>query len=81
MSGDRLYVSEEGCKDNNGQKILKFSKKFLDEIAEHKTKGYELKGAKINFIVYWTDEKLNQELKIVLPEIYLEKKHASSGIH
>ena len=38
-----------------------------------KTKNYELKSAKVNFIVYWKKEETEQEVKIILPELHFEK--------
>jgi len=38
-------------------------------------KGYKLKSAKVNFIVYWLKEGAENEVKIVLPELYFEKQH------
>jgi len=38
-----------------------------------KQKGYHIKGAKVNFIVYWKKEDAEQESKIILPELYFER--------
>lgn len=72
-SGDSIVISEEGCKNHKGELVLKFSKRFLDKIAELKKKGFELKEAKVNFIVHWTDEDREIKVKIVLPELHFEK--------
>jgi ATP-dependent DNA helicase RecQ len=42
-----------------------------------KEKGYELKSAKVGFIVYWRKEGEEQEVKIILPEMYFERKSSS----
>lgn len=73
MSGDSLKINNEGCTNNKGELILKFSKKFLEKLSEIKSNGYTLKSAKVNFIVYWTKEDTDQEHKIVLPELYFER--------
>jgi ATP-dependent DNA helicase RecQ len=73
MSGDTMMVCDEGCKNNKGELILKFSKSYLDKISENKTKGFILKEAKVNFIVYWTNEDKKMEVKIILPELLFEK--------
>ena len=39
-----------------------------------KAAGYVMKSAKVNFIVYWLDEDSEQEVKIVLPELWFEKQ-------
>jgi ATP-dependent DNA helicase RecQ len=34
----------------------------------------------VNFIVYWLKEGEEKEIKIILPEIYFEKKHTAGAI-
>lgn len=72
-SGDAITISDEGCKNEKGELVLKFSKKFLERIVEIKNNGFELKEAKVNFIVYWTDDEKKVEVKIILPELYFER--------
>ena len=74
-SGDSIIISDEGCKNEKGELVLKFSKKFLERLAEIKKNGFELKEAKVNFIVYWTDDDKKIEVKIVLPELHFEKRY------
>lgn len=73
LSGDSLIIKEDGCANSDGELVLKFSKNYLDTLEAYKTKGYELKSAKVNFIVYWHNKDTEQEVKIVLPEICFEK--------
>ncbi|MEC4049128.1 RecQ family ATP-dependent DNA helicase [Flavobacterium sp. SUN046] len=73
ISGDSIIVCDEGCKNNKGELILKFSKLCLDKISENKQKGFILKEAKINFIVYWTNDEKKIEVKIILPELLFQK--------
>ena len=56
LSGDVLTINAEGCKDSKGNLVLKFSKKFCEFITYQEQKGYKLKEAKVNFIVYWKKE-------------------------
>jgi ATP-dependent DNA helicase RecQ len=72
-SGDSIIISDEGCKNEKDELVLKFSKRFLETIAEMKNIGFELKDAKVNFIVHWTDDDKKIEVKIVLPEVNFEK--------
>ncbi len=72
-SGDSISISEEGCKNEKGELVLKFSKKFLDKLQEIKNNGFELKAAKVNFIVHWKAQDKEQEVRIVLPELNFEK--------
>jgi ATP-dependent DNA helicase RecQ len=74
LSGEVLLIKEDGCANSGGDLVLKFSKKFLETIQTQEGKGYELKSAKVNFIVYWLKEDAEQEVKIILPELYFEKK-------
>jgi len=68
-----ITIADEGCKNEKGELVLKFSKKFLERLAEIKNNGFEAKEAKVNFIVYWTDDDKKIEVKIVLPELQFEK--------
>jgi ATP-dependent DNA helicase RecQ len=72
-SGDSITTSDEGCKNQKGKLVLKFSKKFLERITVIKNNGFELKEAKVNFIVLWKDDDKKTEVKIVLPELHFEK--------
>ncbi len=72
-SGDTLYINNDECTNTKGQSVLKFSKHFLNTIEAVKQKGFHLKKAKVNFIVYWRKEDAEQEAKIILPELYFER--------
>ncbi|TCS87190.1 ATP-dependent DNA helicase RecQ, partial [Anseongella ginsenosidimutans] len=67
VSGDNLVIVDDKCLTHSGQSVLKFSKKFLDQIEKKKKMGYELKSAKVNFIVHWLKEGTEREIKIILP--------------
>jgi ATP-dependent DNA helicase RecQ len=73
-SGDALSINGDICMDTKGNSVLKFSKQFLGQIENMKAKNYELKSAKVNFVIYWKKEETEQEIKIVLPELYFERK-------
>ena len=75
LSGDSLSVKEDGCANSNGDLVLKFSKRFIETMEIQKSKGYELKSAKVNFVVYWQKEGNEKEVQIILPALYFEKKH------
>ncbi len=68
-SGDMLRLNGNECFSADGQSMLKFSRKFAEQIENMNAKGYELQYAKVNFIVYWLNEEVKQEIKIVLPEL------------
>ncbi len=77
ISGDVLTINGDECNNSNGQPVLKFSRHFLSIIETQKQKGYHLKYAKVNFIVYWKKEDAENESKIILPELYFEKNTLS----
>lgn len=74
--GDTLFLNGEECLNNEGQTVLKFSQQFFLHLSELKDKGYELKSAKVNFIIYWLKEETGQEVKIILPELFFERNIA-----
>jgi ATP-dependent DNA helicase RecQ len=73
VPGDILIIKEEGCTNNSGDIVLKFSKKFNETISELKEQGYHLKYARINFILYWKDSDKEKESKVILPELDFER--------
>ncbi len=73
MSGDELIVTNDGCNDNRGNCILKFSKSCKEKIAEFEKKGYKPSEAKVNYMVYWQKEGTEEEILIILPELKLIK--------
>lgn len=74
ISGDELYTNGTACVNQKGQVILKFSKQFTQRIQAIAARGYTLQHAKVNYIVYWKSELQEQEIKIVLPELYFIKQ-------
>lgn len=73
-SGEFLGVDGQGCYNAKGQAVLKFSHRFSKQIESMRQKNYVPKTAKIRFIVYWQKENTEVEVRIVLPEIYFEKR-------
>ena len=72
-SGDTLKIAGTECTDQNGRTILKFSKEFTKRIEEYQQKGYKITKCKVNHVIYWTKEGSENEIKIVLPEVWFEK--------
>jgi ATP-dependent DNA helicase RecQ len=69
MAGDALQVNEDGCKDMDGNFVVRFSKKFQLTILSQQKAGYEPNGVgKVNFIIYWQVEE-GVEVRVVLPEV------------
>ena len=73
VSGDDLTVTGNECFDKKGRSVLRFSKKYTEQIEVLKTKNYNLTAAKVNFIVFWKNEETDIEIKIVLPELYFTR--------
>lgn len=71
-SGDTLLPGTGECLYNQGNTVLKFSYQFVEQLKALEERGYQLKNAKVNFIVYWKKEETGQEVKIILPELYFE---------
>jgi ATP-dependent DNA helicase RecQ len=72
-SGDVLQVNDDTCLNGKGQKVLKFSRHFLDFLETRQKEGYTLGQVKVNFIIYWKKEDTPEEIKIVLPEVTLNR--------
>lgn len=71
-TGDSLSVSEYSCLNTKGQIVLKFSKRFIQQIETLKQQHYTLKAAKVRYMVYWKPEDSETEIKIILPELLFE---------
>lgn len=75
QSGDILRYEDGEWLMDKGQRVLRFSKRFINEQLNRVQKnGYEPHYAKVNFIVFWQKEGEEREIKIVLPELYFERK-------
>ncbi|HEX3028842.1 MAG TPA: UvrD-helicase domain-containing protein, partial [Clostridia bacterium] len=72
-SGDELVVEGDFCLNSKGQNVLRFSKQLKEQIEELKKRNYLPKAARIRFIVYWQKEDSENEIRIVLPELYFGK--------
>lgn len=55
-----------------GENVLLFSRDFLKKLETYETKGYQIIGARVEYIVYWYNEELEQEYKVVLPRLVLQ---------
>lgn len=73
-SGDKLSINDDGCYDTHGNCVTKFSNRFKEDLVSYEEKGYKLKEACVNYIVYWHKEETDTELLILLPELKLVKE-------
>lgn len=76
-SGQQLQLHPEGLADSGGKLVLKFSKKFQEQIDARLKSGYILREARINFIVYWKNQETEQECWVVLPELGFERQQSA----
>ncbi len=72
-SGDVLSFDGEYCRTAKGVPLLRLSQKAARQIRAWINKGYQPKDAQVRFIVYWQKQDSEEEIKIVLPEVHLEK--------
>lgn len=73
FSGDLLQTTEDGLSNSRGEPILKYSQKFRAHLKGYLEKGFAITEVRINYIVYWKNEKNDKELKIILPVLLLKK--------
>ena len=59
--------------DGKMVELVKYSKKFMNDLARLENSNYSIVSAKISFIVMWKNKKSNKDLAIILPEIILTK--------
>ncbi len=71
--GDRLIYKNQECVTEKGHSILKFSTQFQGYINDMNAKGFYIKEVKIDFIIYWKKENVENEILIILPEITFER--------
>lgn len=76
-SGDSLESYNEGLVNSDKAQIVKFSKSFRDTKASIENQGFRLTQSKVRFILYWVNRNKDtgeeEEIKIVLPELYFQK--------
>jgi len=73
LCGAKLLTSPSGLlavQDGKAMQVVRFSKKFLEEIEWHKRQGYVMENASVRYVVGWTDTSDGQEYPIILPDVY-----------
>ena len=68
VSGQELTIGETGCFLGDSM-IVKFSVKFIADMAQLKEQGYAPAKASVRHIVYWQGKDMDEEIKIVLPNV------------
>ncbi len=73
-SGDELYIQGNilnAVFNGKTYSVVRFSKKFENDMANFAMQGYYPISAKIRFIVAWTAEGDSEETALILPEVCL----------
>lgn len=73
FSGSSLTLTKDGLGNTVGQTIIKYSAKCNHTLETYFQKGYQLKEASVNCVVYWYNEGTEKESRIILPELCLVK--------
>jgi len=79
MSGQTLIVAETGCFSGNIQ-VLKFSASFCSQMSKLKEKGYAPVKAVVRHIVFWQGQDMENEIKIILPNVEMQKSEHTPDI-
>lgn len=77
VCGVRLLTGASGLSvilDGRPVQVVRFSKKFLEEIEKHQRQGYVMESASVRFVVGWTDTADGQEYPIILPDVYFASR-------
>lgn len=79
-SGDVLTFDGKTCFNARGIAILKVSRHLTKQIEPIIQKNYQPHSAKIRFLVYWKKEDSDQEIIIVLPEVYFARQTGQGAV-
>lgn len=74
VCGESLVKKTDGWANSDGKAVLKFSKQFNERLTAVEKSGYLLQEVKVGFMLYWKGDDMQEEIKIILPELYLRKK-------
>ncbi len=77
-SEEPLKVDQDGCMNGKGERVLKFSAKFKEELSSLEKDGYHPYSSSVHLMVYWFSEDNKEEYLIVLPEIILKRRNEVS---
>ena len=73
-SGMPLYFDDGILRLATGEKAVCLSKQKRDELQVWAEKGFQVKSAKINFIVAWRGKEDTEETAVVIPKMVLKRK-------
>ena len=72
-SGAELRILEDGLGNVKREQVVRYSQRYKEIIEAWKKKGFSVKKARVNFIVYWRDDEKNMEVLVLLTELYFSK--------
>ncbi len=70
VDGVHLIASVKGCR----RRIVKFSEAFIKKLETLAAKGYRPKSAKVRYVVAWKKDGSDEEVAVVLPDLYLSRE-------
>ena len=70
VDGVHLIASVKGCR----RRIVKFSEAFIKKLEALAAKGYRPKSAKVRYVVAWKKDGSDEEVAVVLPDLYLSRE-------
>lgn len=77
ICGTKLLTNATGLsvvQDGRLIQVVRFSKKFLEDIEKNQKQGYVMESASVRFVVGWTDADDGQEYPIILPDVYFASR-------
>ncbi len=72
-SGDSLQVDLRGCNNQFGKQVLAFSKSFRNQLNHYRDKGYVLQDAKVHMVVYWKNEEMDEDVRVLMPIVRMKE--------
>ena len=80
-SGAPLQPIEEGLtvRTSDGPvRLVVYSKKFKQRLAQLRRNGFEVQSAEIGFIVAWHEKDEKEEIAVVLPTLHLRRRSSAT---
>ena len=73
VDGVHLFALVKGSK----RRIVKFSEAFIKKLEALAAKGYRPKYAKVRYVVAWKKDGCDEEVAVVLPDLYLSSENGN----
>ncbi len=56
--------------DSRGLTVLQSSKGFMEKYEKLVSAGYRPEAAEVNMVVWWKNDRMKDEIKVLLPTLY-----------